>query len=68
MMPTTTIRNMMMHGAKEPSGERNSWRVCACGRDYNRADRKTLDPTRCNGCVEREQAQQLAAIRQAGRA
>jgi hypothetical protein len=67
-MPTTAIMDMMKHGSSQPKVDRNPWRVCACGRDYNRADRKTLDPTRCNGCVERQQAQQLAAIRQAGRA
>ena len=67
-MPTTQIKSMMSQGAALPRRDSNPWRVCACGRDYNRADRKTLDPTRCNGCVEREQAQQLAAIRQAGRA
>ncbi len=67
-MPTTQIKSMMSQGAALPKVDRNPWRVCVCGRDFNPQDRRTLHPTRCNGCVEREQAQQLAAIRQAGRA
>ena len=66
-MATTQIRNMMMHGASQPKADRNPWRVCVCGADYNPRAPETADPKRCNACVEAEESRRLAAIRNGGR-
>ncbi len=51
-----------------PRRDRNPWRLCACGREYNATARDCVNPRRCNACNDRIGEQQLAAIRQAGRA